>query len=336
MRRDILKSYIKRTFLKKVNDMGSMPQLQPADCFEFTWRRRVKGPGYRWIVGKRGQEILVEPPDGTFSTYEPLKEETGLFLSFARLDGSREQFVRFANIYGRLGTYHSYHPENGEPFYEWERVHRWMRFLAKLQSECTKARPRLGQTVTWNQDDVIFHFPKIDSSTETWRQRGYVRKRLQNRQGLPLFKPGDRIGPARWFLCYALEQWLRELDGLGKPIAARMVWSEDEEGPRFVFSASNLIGAMVYQFAASVHGRWPFKECAYCHDFFRLAPGVNKKNRLTCSRTCKQYLHNARVIKARKLHDAGGSVRQIAEKLNVKPQRGKSSADIVRSWIAKG
>jgi len=90
---------------------------------------------------------------------------------------------------------------------------------------------------------------------------------------------------------------------------------------------------MVYQFAAALHGAWPFRECPCCHKFFRLVPGVNRANRLTCSRTCKQYLHNRRIERARQLHCEGNTPRQIVKELNVKPQGKKSSVDIVRTWI---
>jgi len=315
--------------------MATKRALQPAECLEFTWLRRVKGPGFQWMLGQQGKEILVGPPDEFLLTYQPLKEETGLFFIFGHLDGGKEGFRRFADTYGRLGTYHTLVPELGEPLYEWERYHRWMQFLVELRDECDKDQPSLGQKVSWERDEVIFNFPKVDSSVETWRQRGYLRQRLLNSQGLPLFKPGDRVGPARWFLAYALDQWLRELDGIGKPIATRMIWSEEERRARLVFCPSNLLGAMVYQFAAAVNGSWPFRECAYCHKFFRLAPGVNRRNRLTCSTTCKQYLHNDKVKRAHQLHDAGKSLRQIAEQLKVVPHGRKSSTDIVRGWLAR-
>jgi hypothetical protein len=68
---------------------------------------------------------------------------------------------------------------------------------------------------------------------------------------------------------------------------------------------------------------------------FRLQPGVNRANRLTCSQTCKQYLHNRRVQRARTLHAEGRTFRQIAKELQVKPQGNKSSVAMVRSWIAR-
>jgi hypothetical protein len=166
-----------------------------------------------------------------------------------------------------------------------------------------------------------------------WRHRGVLRVCPQSKKGLPLFQPGDLAGPARWFLGYAIDDWLQVLQGQGKSIAPRMVWSETDSRPQFVFGPSSLLGAMVCQFAVAVHGAWPFKECAFCHKFFRLAPGVNRANKQTCSLTCKQYLHNARVKRAHQLHADGWTIRQIVKELKVKPQGQKTSGDVVKSWI---
>jgi hypothetical protein len=268
--------------------------------------------------------------------YEPLVEETGLFLTFAHLDGSEDEFLRFANTYGRLGTYHRIGNEHGEPLDEWRQHQRWMQFLAEVRNECLKHRPSFGKLVSWQGTEIIYRFPKIGTeATEQWRHRGQLRKCPRGRKGLPLFQPGNLRGPALWFLVYAIDDWLRELERWEKPIAPRIVWSEEDWRPQFVFGPSSLLGAMICQFAAALHGAWPFKECAYCHKFFRLAPGVNRANRLTCSHTCKQYLHNGRVERARQLHAQGRTIRQIAKELNVRPQGQKSSVEIVKTWIVK-
>jgi hypothetical protein len=166
-----------------------------------------------------------------------------------------------------------------------------------------------------------------------WRHRGQLRQRPRGKKDVPLFQPGDLHGPALWFLGFALEYWLRELEGFGKPIAPRMVWSEEDSRPRLVFGPSSLLGAMVCQLAVALHGAWPFQECACCHKFFRLAPGINRANRRTCSSTCKQYLHNRRVEHARALHAQGRTIRQIVQELNVKPHGTKSNVEIVKTWV---
>jgi hypothetical protein len=316
--------------------MARDKHTQPAECFAFIWRRRQQGPGFRWERDPSGRCLLVGPPDDGLLPYEPLVEETGLFLTFAHLDGSEGAFLRFANTYGRLGTYQSFAPEGGEPLDEWRQHHRWMRFLAEVRNECVRDRAELGKLVSWKGNEVIYRFPKIGTeATEKWRHRGQLHQCPRSSKGLPLFQPGDLRGPALWFLGYAIDDWLRELEHWEKPIAPRIVWSEEDRRPQFVFGPSSLLGAMICQFAAALHGAWPFKECAYCHKFFRLAPGVNRANRLTCSHTCKQYLHNRRVERARKLHAEGRTVRQIAKELSVKPQGQKSSVEIVKTWIDK-
>jgi hypothetical protein len=316
--------------------MASNRLTKPTECFEFIWRRREKGTGFRWEQDQAGRCLLIGPPDESLLEYEPLVQETGLFLTFAHLDGYKKGFLRFANTYGRLGTYHTFGPEHGEPLDEWQKHHRWMRFLAELRSECLKDRPDLGRVVSWEGDEVLYRFPKIGTgATEPWRHRGQLRLSPKSKMGLPLFQPGDLDGPALWFLCFAIDYWLKELQVPQKPIAPRMVWAEKDSRPQFVFGPSSLLGAMVCQFAAALHGAWPFKECAYCHKFFRLQPGVNRANRLTCSHTCKQYLHNRRVELARQLHADGRNVRQIVKELMVKPRGKKSTVDIVKSWIVR-
>jgi hypothetical protein len=310
---------------------------KPDECFPFVWRRREKGPGFRWERESRhGHRVLLGPPDDKLREYQPLVEETGLFLTFAFLDGSDAAFLRFADTYGRLGTYHRYWPDGGEPLYEWQQHHRWMNFLAKLRGAyLADHQEELGKVVSWKGDEVVYRFPKIGTgAAETWHHQGQLRRRLRGKNDLPLFQPGDVRGPVLWFLCFAIDDWLHRLQD-EKPIAPRMVWSEEACRPQFVFGPSSLLGAMVCQFAAALNGSWPFKPCAFCHKFFRLAPGVNRADRLTCSHTCKQYLHNHRVERARQLRAEGWTVRQIIGELAVKPQGEKSSAAIVKAWIGK-
>jgi hypothetical protein len=48
----------------------------------FTWRRRVKGPGFRWERDAAGRTLLG-PPQDNLQQYEPMEEETGLFLTLS-------------------------------------------------------------------------------------------------------------------------------------------------------------------------------------------------------------------------------------------------------------
>jgi len=209
-----------------------------------------------------------------------------------------------------------------------------MRFLVELRSECFEDRPALAQIVSWEGDDVVYRFPKIGTgATETWRHRGFLRQRPQDQKGLPIFQPGELVGPALWFLGNAINEWLQELQHWAQPVVPQVLWSEANGRPQLVFGPGTLLGAMVCQFAAALHGGWPFQECARCHKFFRLQPGVNRANRLTCSHTCKQYLYDRRVQRAGELRAAGRTIRQIVNELNVQPRGKKSSSELVKSWI---
>ena len=74
-------------------------------------------------------------------------KSTGLFLTFAHLSATPKAFLRFADRYGRLGTYHDYGPERGEPLDEWQLHHRWMRFLTHLRSASLNQEPILHRHV---------------------------------------------------------------------------------------------------------------------------------------------------------------------------------------------
>jgi hypothetical protein len=99
-------------------------------------------------------DLLVGPPNEALQPYEPLREQTGLFLTFAHLDGTEAEFLRFADTYGRLGTYYNYYPDHGEPLEEWQRHHCWMHFLSELHSELFQNRPDLGSVVSWEGNEV--------------------------------------------------------------------------------------------------------------------------------------------------------------------------------------
>ena len=60
-----------------------------------------------------------------------------------------------------------------------------------------------------------------------------------------------------WF-----NEWLEELQHWGQPVVPQVLWSEANRRPQLVFGPRTLLGAMVCQFAAALHGGWPFQECA--------------------------------------------------------------------------
>jgi hypothetical protein len=279
--------------------------------------------------------LLVGPPDDHLLPYEPLVEETGLFLTFAGLDGQPDALLRFANEFGRLGTYFSFWPEGGEPLYEWQRHHQWMRILADVRSECAKKRSELDDFVRWEGDEVVFSFPPIGTGrTETWRHRGQLRKRLLSKKGT---RSSGRatwsVRPAGFFAMRSMTGWKNCSMAAGRSPPA---WSGRTR--RAGRSSSSP------QQSPRRHGG-PVRRCAARRV---AAPGLRPlPPRLSPATggqpgqpahvlvSCKQYLHNRRVQRARELHAEGRSLRQIAKELQVKPRGEKSAVEMVQGWIAR-
>ena len=98
---------------------AARPGASPADLVDFTWRRL---PSPTWqTVHEDATEELNEDGDVVCSTdasdrrimvgeegdtYEPLKEESALFKTFAGLEDTEEAFATFARQYGRLQRPH--------------------------------------------------------------------------------------------------------------------------------------------------------------------------------------------------------------------------------------
>jgi hypothetical protein len=140
--------------------------------------------------------------------------------------------------------------------------------------------------------------------------------------------------PAIFFIRHMLNSEMRDT----KASIPRMFWSPTESTLKLRYVPHNLLGAMYLQFAMALNVKSEFRECAVCRKPFRLSPGVNRANRLTCSETCKTYRYRGRIEKARELHGQGKTVREIVKELSV-GQPGwnlKKKIETVKSWIAKG
>jgi hypothetical protein len=75
---------------------------------------------------------------------------------------------------------------------------------------------------------------------------------------------------------------------------------------------------MFYQLGHAVIAGRRFRQCAVCGKWSLLLPGVNRKDRITCSGYCRLKLHRQR-ISARELQRAGWSPKKIAKELGSDP-----------------
>jgi hypothetical protein len=306
------------------------PQLEG-----FIWAAPHKPPAYEF---DKSASLFRYLPGAQFRSYDPLEEETGLFLTFAALEPTPESCLVFAHRYGLLGgpaevdvpvtaedpLSPSGKPRLGERFEVWRDEVRWMKHLVTLwKAARDRDRETLARFFRWEVDTIVSTFPKIDILGPTdWRSQGVARNaNVQRFRDKPLFSRGVLVGPALLFLREALD---RELT---RGVHRRMLWSAPNCAPLMMDCPSSLLAVMYLQLAKAVETNGTFTQCPQCRRFFKLAPGVNRANRKTCSPTCRAYLYHSRIDTARKLHEQGKSAKAIAKELNAK-------IDIVRNWIS--
>jgi hypothetical protein len=340
-------------------EMDLLPPGRRLPVYEFVWAAPKKRAAYQWVErplrafrGKPTALVLAERADAKLGAYRPLDEATGLFLDFAAVEPTPEGCLAFANRYGLLGPgaevdvvavadatvlptvhYPGDEPKalarrpKMEPFDFWRDSILWMRHLTTLWRLAEEPdRAGLARYVAWEGNAVVHCLPDIPRSEflaprPRWSGR-LVWPDPRAPSGERLFRAGDLEGPA---LKLVQEEVADSLRGAVNPT---LIWSVERGRPEMTIRPTGLLSALCLQFALSVAHGWKYGTCPVCGRSFVLLPGVNRTNRVTCSTTCRTYLYRQRKDRARGLHAAGKSVKQIAKELNAKPEN-------VKSWIAK-
>jgi hypothetical protein len=237
---------------------------------------------------------LVERPDSEFVTYQPLVEETGLFLTFAETECTPDGVLKFANRYGRLGRGVEPVSVDGEHI---EPLTRWygpMGQIANVWKLIEMARNGDEKAIAeWSKN-----FP--------WRA-------------------GTRsVSPLEHLYLFVASQLSLAMRGLVEP---RIVYDESTPRPTPKIVPVSLLGALYLQFGYAVGHNKNFQQCGYCKKFFELAPGLNRADRLSCSDSCRVLAYRLRKDHARRLAASGKTAREIAKELG-------STTGIVRKWIS--
>src|SRR5713101_6460562 len=112
-------------------------------------------------------------------------------------------------------------------------------------------------------------------------------------------------------------------------IETKMVLSPNLEAAHHAINPLNLLGAMWCQLAETVAQRKSFKSCAQCGKPFAISrdPKTGKRPEARFDKdSCRVNYYRARVAQARRLHEEGTNLKEIARQLNT------NSAQ-VRKWI---
>jgi hypothetical protein len=337
--------------------------------FGFTWGRPVGGQGYvleqsvcpfprnrdachdsyeaaEWspakIKAQKAEPVLVPAPGADPDPYDPLREETGLFRTFADTEPTPEGCLAFANRYGCLQV-GMFGRDDGvsqpvliERVQAWRMRIVWLRHLLQLWERARAGDAQsLSRYVKWDGNTLVFcnlpperpvigygdYFGCEDrrGNTVTF-DPDVLYPDLQD-----FLEPGSLIKPALFFCQTAITGELH--DAIYAPVAGvALVWDRAKGGPSVQIMPHNLWAAILLQFALAIDGNRDYQRCPGCGTWFELSPGTNRSDRLTCSDSCRVRLVRQRREQAGQLHAQGKSPRQIAKETGAKIEN-------VKRWI---
>lgn len=220
-------------------------------------------------------------------------EESMLFLRFAKLDCTQPAILGFANEYGPLGVREPIVSQSwrspdgtrpvlyGEWFDEWIKAIHAMWPLVWIWEMLQKNDVRrLGQHIIWRpqRNTVFFNQKPPPTSRDTddlpFREganpsRVIIADNMFNyRDQFQLWKPGDPIEPARFFLTVEMNKHMV------KAVSSFLMLDEDESFIPITMPR-NLLGALWLQFYRAITGETRLRQCEVCMEWM----DVTNKNR---------------------------------------------------------
>jgi hypothetical protein len=258
-----------------------------------------------------------------------------LYRTFADTDPSKDAILSFANRYGMMqcdvrallqqqGRQCAGIAEALELWLHWlliihESVRIWDLGIKENRRELTKSFEHRA-------DGFYYLMPRHTASRFGTRLSTEVETPVSTQICLGLFEaPIAEVGLVDAALIWAL----RNVSSLMGWVNVQRVPRRDAKRRAFVYLKDepvNLLGAIALQLALAIQNATPSKRCKGCGRWFEVAPDKNRKDRLTCSGTCRNRLHLNRRSQARELQAEGKTLKQIAKQLG-------SEEKIVRTWI---
>jgi hypothetical protein len=283
-------------FIWGVRDSGYLIEDRPWEENE-VWDNELCRFGEPGTVTPR----LIRAPGGTSTIYSPLKEYTGLFRTFAGLNG-RDDILRFANKYGLIGTedfkdlrfagetreeYIS--PESGYSGYfelltTWHFEIRYLREAVILWDALQNGNHDfLNQVIRWKRN------PK----------RAFYEGAEPHFGDIPIIHPdgspikfGETVWPAWLFIQGRINT------SFSHRMEADMRWNDDNE-LKLTLEPKTLLGAMWLQFADAVTYNLEYRDCAWCGRSFEVTRST-RSDRQYCSNSCRVSASRKRTSSAKR------------------------------------
>jgi Helix-turn-helix domain len=248
---------------------------------------RFLGPYHEWDVRE----------------YEPLREHTGLFQTFAYTEPTEEAILAFADEYGPLGgdmrvsgpsadmyRDHGYRVEYPATPEEWEAFE--------------------------DAEEVVYPVDPF----KRWREQIERMKRC-----VEIWKKSQG-GEASAREMAALERRVnREMEGRVTP---RLGLDRRGGGLTLQFTPVSLLGALWFQLAQAIGGNKQYRACASCGRWFEVSPDTARADAVYCKEACRSRAYRARKERAARLAAEGRSAKEIAAELG-------SDVKTVQGWLKK-
>jgi hypothetical protein len=262
----------------------------------------------------------------TGAEYAPLQRHTGLFREFAATGEAPDAVLAFANRYGRLGVAVSLDAPPGsleprvygETLAEWRAHIRAMREQVELWDMVQRGDvERLARLVRWREaagpgERLLTVYPRGYSEPHSARGGGWPDEP---------FHPGEVIGPALASLQTNVNVRLRG------QVSPQLIHDPERGEMGLYLVPANLLGALWLQLAQAVAGDKEHRQCTQCGKWFEVSPGAARPDRVFCSTACRSRAYRGRKERAREMHTAGKTVKEIAKELG-------TEAGQVKKWVA--
>ncbi|MGD9720100.1 MAG: hypothetical protein AB7O59_08315 [Pirellulales bacterium] len=238
----------------------------------------------------------------------PTREDTALFRNFAAMEPTPEQILEFVHRYGRLWN------DERERFEEWEFEVRTMRFLIEIWDAVGERRTGVIEDHFKADKHGLVQYPFGDSVLRYTPWTGKRQRTGQHAGDDFAAETGDSgIGyqgtPLRAAQSFVVAAVNQRLTALG---AQTMLDSPDGHY-QLVTVPHNLLGALWFQFAASISGQKSYRACEVCGRAMEMSPDVNRADRRYCSDACRSRALRRRQKQATEMRAAGKKLREIAK-----------------------
>ena len=254
--------------------------------FQFSWE--VPEGGYQCeqeydLEAKPEPELMLveHAPDGVLRRvrqHRTLREETALFLEFAKVDLTSEAVIAFANRYGTLGGKLRHPVTIGSPgakqqgFNPGEALAAWYREISAVRRLLPLRYPDRKPEITFETDteSITARWPDGWEMVVFRATEPDTYERLKD-------KPTEIM---RHYLKTQINRKLSEHWSTGRLL--------EYKGALTLFIVpSSLIAAIWLQFACAIDGNHKYQSCKNCKKWFELGGAGRRADAETCSDSCR-------------------------------------------------